>query len=85
MLCESEEREREGKREKKLKTENMDNKKIELRNGNFVIVESIRYAYDKCIFTYSVYQKDGYWKQSEQDNFSIGYYDSVEEYIINNL
>lgn len=59
--------------------------KIVLKNGNIVIVNSIRYAYNKCIFIYTLYQKNGFWKHVEHDNFTVGYYNSVEEYINNNL
>jgi len=60
-------------------------KRILLKNGNIVIVQSERYAYNKCLFTYTIYQKDGSWQHSEHDIFTMGYYQSVEEYINNNF
>ncbi len=63
----------------------MNNTFIKLKNGNFVIVESIRYSYNRCIFTYTMYQKDGLWQHSEHDYFDITYYNSVEDYINSNL
>ena len=55
-----------------------------LTNGNFARVKSIRYAFNKCIFTFTIYQKNGYWKSEMSENFSLGYYDSVKDYILNN-
>ena len=57
---------------------------LTLTNGNLVSVQSIRYAFNKCIFTFTIYQKDGYWKSEISEYFSLGYYDSVEDYILNN-
>ena len=58
--------------------------RIQLDNGDIVIIKSIRYAYDKCIFSYTTYQKNGLWQYSGHDNFSIKYYHSVEDYVNNN-
>jgi len=57
---------------------------LTLTNGNIVSIESIRYAFNKCIFTFTIYQKDGFWKSEMVENFSIGYYDSVQDYILSN-
>ena len=57
---------------------------LTLTNGNFVSVQSIRYAFNKCIFTFTIYQKDGYWITEMSESFSLEYYDSVEDYILNN-
>ncbi len=57
---------------------------LTLTNGNIVSIKSIRYAYNKCIFTFTIYQKDGFWMSEMSENFTIGIYDSVKDYIINN-
>ena len=57
---------------------------LTLTNGNIVSIESIRYASNKCIFTFTIYQKDGFWKSEMSENFTIGIYDSIKDYIVNN-
>lgn len=56
-----------------------------LKNGNIVIINSLRYTYNKCIFSYTIFQKDGNWKHTDIDSYTIGYYESIEEYINNNF
>lgn len=55
---------------------------ITLDNGNYVKVSSIRNAFERCFITYTVYQKDGYWREDFTENFSLGYYDSIRDYIL---
>lgn len=55
-----------------------------LTNGNTAIIESIRYAFNKCIFTFSIFSAQGYWVENFTEYFSIGYYNSVEDYIQSN-
>lgn len=57
---------------------------IILNNGNFVVVNSQRFCYNKCIFTFTIYQKDGHWKDEKKESFTIGYYNSIEDFILNN-
>lgn len=59
-------------------------KTITLKNGNIAIINSIRYAHNKCIFTFCIYQKDGNWLHTDTSNYSIGYYETVEDYLITN-
>jgi hypothetical protein len=59
-------------------------KKITLSNKNIVVINSLRYASNKCIFTYSIYQINGNWKYTFCDNFNMDYYESVEDYILSN-
>jgi hypothetical protein len=58
-------------------------KTLVLNNGNLLSINSIRYAYDKCIFTYTIWQRSGYWKADLTDSYTMGYYDSVEDFLNN--
>ena len=64
----------------KLKTMKL----ITLKNGNIALINSIRYAHNKCIFTFSIYEKYGNWLSIDSSNYSIGYYESVEDYLMSN-
>jgi hypothetical protein len=57
---------------------------LTLTNGNIAVIESIRYTFNECIFTFAIVQKDGFWKSHHLENYTIGYYNSVEDYILNN-
>ena len=59
-------------------------KAIILSNGNYAKVNSKRYVYNKCIFSFTIYQKDRFWFESITESFSNGYYDSVENFIKTN-
>lgn len=58
--------------------------KLILKNGNIAQIDSIRFAYNKCIFEFTIYQKNGFWEEKISDSFSIGYYNSIQEFILNN-
>jgi hypothetical protein len=57
---------------------------LTLTNGNIAVIESTRYAFGKCIFTFQIVQKDGFWKSHHSESFSLDYYNSVEDYILSN-
>ena len=57
---------------------------IELKNGNLAIVQSIRYVFNKCIFTFKIMQINGNWCSEHTESFTVGYYESVKEYIYQN-
>ena len=54
---------------------------IILSNGNYAKVNLKRYVYNKCIFSFTIYQKDGLWFDSITESFSNVYYDSIENFI----
>ena len=57
---------------------------IILENGNIAVVKSVRYAFDKCIFSFIVLQPNGYWISEHSETFSLGYYNSVTDFILSN-
>ena len=54
---------------------------ITLKSENICLIKSVRYADNKCIFTFTIQQKDGNWLDCITESFTQGYYNSVEEYI----
>ena len=54
---------------------------IILSNGNYAKVNSKRYVYNKCIFSFTIYQKDGLWVEKIIETFSTDYYSSIKSFI----
>ena len=60
-------------------------KLLELSNGNLVIINNERYAYNKCFITFKIMQKNGNWISEHTENYSIDYYNSPTNFILSNF
>jgi hypothetical protein len=58
---------------------------ITLKNGNYAVINSVCYTFNKCVFTFTIYQKNGFWASNFTEYFTTGYYNSVNEYIESNF
>ena len=58
---------------------------MKLDNGKYAVINSARYTFNKCIFTFTIYQANGLWFQKYTEYYTIGYYNSVCEYITSNF
>ena len=54
---------------------------IILKNGNIAVVTNVRWTWDRCLFTCILYDKNGFWNHQIQEEYHIGYYNSVKDYL----